>query len=262
MTLGNPALRRMAKKADGGAYSAAGATATYKGVYGKAALYALTTIICAVAVEFGLLAMFKAGNYEGVLNLSLIIMGVSFVPLFAVALIIAFVPSTVKVLGFFYAAFQGLSLGLVSLCVDQIYPGMAFGALLGTLIVFFVALFVNHVFKVKISSKLILGLMVAFVSLAFVQLIMCLLSLVGVFNLFVYKAYFWIEFAISALCIIWATLMIFFDLQNIDYIVGTCADKKYEWYAAFSLVSTLIYLYVEILELLLRLAVIFGKSRN
>ena len=165
-------------------------------------------------------------------------------------------PSTAKVLGCIYAVIQGGLLGLLATFVDMFYPGIAFAAFIGTAIVFLVALVVNSVFKVRISSRFVRGLMVALLSLVVVQLIMFVISLFGVFN---YTQYMWLQIAISSLCIIWATVMLFWDLSNIDYIVQTGADKRYEWNVAFSLVTTLIYLYVEILELLVRFAALFSR---
>ena len=101
--------------------------------------------------------------------------------------------------------------------------------------------------------------MIAFFSILAVQLVMFILSLTGIFN---YTAYLWIQLIASALCIIWATVMLTWDLQNIDYLVQSGADKKYEWNLAFSLVTTLVYLYLEILELLLRLVALFGNKKN
>lgn len=261
MTIGNPTLRRMMKRASGGAYASDGEVSTYKGVYLKATLYAFITLLCAVLVELLFDAMINSGNYEGALTMIMIILGVSCVPLLVLALVITFAPSTVKVLGFFYAAIQGVTLGLLSALADMLYPGIAFGALLGTLAVFFIALLVKSVFKVRLSNKFVQGLMIAFISLLLVQFIMWMLSLFGVFNLLDGMTYFWIQFAICVICVIWATCMLLFDLYNIDYIVSVGADKKYEWYVAFSLVTTLIYMYVQILELLLRLALIFGRKK-
>ena len=185
--------------------------------------------------------------------------GVVAVLLVIIALVIAVVPSTVKVLGAIYAVLQGGLLGLLSLFVDIFYPGIAFAAFLGTAIVFMVSIAVNRLFQVRISSRFMRGLMVAFFSIVLVQLVMWVLSLVGVFN---YTAILWIQLIASVLCIIWATIMLSWDLQNIDYLVQSGADKKYEWNVAFSLVTTLIYLYIEILELLIRIAALFGNKNK
>ena len=259
MRLGNPAIRRLTKQASNGEMNAIDRCATYKGVYLKAALFAFLTIAAALITEF-LMLWAIANGYVGEALIAVgIAFGVSFIPLIIIALVITFVPSTVKVLGGVYAIVQGMLLGFTGCFVDIFYPGLALAAFLSTVVVFLVSLFVNSVFKVRISSKFARGLMIAFFSLLLVQLVVGLLSLTGMFS---YTAYLWIQLAISALCIIWATLMLSWDLQNIDYVVQSRADKKYEWIVAFSLVTTLIYLYVEILELLLRIMMLFGRSRS
>ena len=258
MRLGNPAVRRYVKKAENGQLGALEKRATYAGVYLKAALYAGLTIVAAVVTELLMLHFIATGNGNAIATVG-IATAVCAVPLLVISLVIVFVPSTAKVLGCIYAVLQGGLLGLLATFVDMVYPGIALAAFLGTAIVFLVAIVVNSVFKVRISSRFVRGLMVALFSLVIVQLVMFMLSLFGVFS---YTQYLWVQIAISALCIIWATVMLFWDLSNIDYLVQTGADKKYEWNVAFSLVTTLIYLYVEILELLVRLAAIFSSNRN
>lgn len=257
MRLGNPAIRRYIRKAENGELEASDKKATYGGVYLKAALYAALTIIAAVVTELLVLHFIATGNTDALITVGIATVA-CLVPMLIISLIIVFVPSTVKVLGCIYAVIQGGLLGLLATFVDMFYPGIALAAFLGTAIVFLVAIVVNSVFKVRISSGFVRGLMVVIFSLLAVQLLMFMLSLFGVFS---YTQYMWIQIAVSALCIIWATVMLFWDLSNIDYIVQTGADKKHEWNVAFSLVTTLIYLYVEILELILRFAVLFSNRR-
>ena len=52
------------------------------------------------------------------------------------------------------------------------------------------------------------------------------------------------------------------DLQSAEAIVAGGVDKSYEWNVSFAIVTTLIYIYVEILELLVRLAAIFGRNKD
>ena len=54
--------------------------------------------------------------------------------------------------------------------------------------------------------------------------------------------------------------MIMVDLNNMHLLEENGADKKYEWYAAFSLVTTLMWLYLEILELLMKLALLSKRD--
>jgi len=258
MRIGNPALRRWVKKSSSGEMGVETNAATYGGIYLKAALYAIITVVAAVATEVGVLYAVGVGNYEALAYIGIAV-AVSFLPLLIIALIIAFVPSTVKVLGFVYAAAQGALLGLFATLIDIFYPGIAFAAFLATAAVFIISLIVNKLCRVRISSGFVRGLMVAFFSLLAIELVMGMLSLFGVFD---YAAYFWVQFAVCALSIIWATVMLFWDLQNIDYMVQAGADKKYEWNVSFALVTTLIYLYVEILELFIRLAALFSRNKN
>lgn len=257
MRMGNPAIRRLVNRVQSGQLDQNARRATYGGVYLKAALYAFLTIVAAVAADLLMLHFVVSGDVAALTTVG-IAAAVSFIPLLIISLVIAFVPSTVKVLGCVYAILQGVLLGFVAALVDIFFPGIALAAFLGTAIVFLVAIVVNSVFKVRISSKFVRGLMVVLFSLIALQLLMFLLSLFGAFS---YTQYMWIQIAISALCIIWATVMLFWDLSNIDYIVQSGADKKYEWNVAFSLVTTLIYLYIEILELLVRLAAIFSRNK-
>lgn len=257
MRMGNPAIRRYAKKAENGQLEISDKRATYGGVYLKAALYAALTIIAAVVTELLVLHFIATGNVDALITVGIATVA-CFIPMLIISLVIVFVPSTCKVLGCIYAVIQGGLLGLLATFVDMFYPGIALAAFLGTAIVFLVAIVVNSVFKVRISSTFVRGLMVALFSLLAVQLIMFIMSLFGLFS---YTQYMWVQIGISALCILWATVMLFWDLNNIDYIVQTGADKKYEWSVAFSLVTTLIYLYVEILELMLRLALLFSNRR-
>lgn len=260
MRMGNPSVRRLISKSNRGEMSIEIQPATYKGVYGKAALFAFITIVCAVATELGMLWAINSGKIAESLMVVGIATAVCMLPLIVMSFVIAFVPSTAKTLGIIYAVLQGGLLGCLGLFVDMFYPGIAFAAFLGTSIVFLISLAVNRLLEVRISSKFMRGIMIAFFSLMAVELVVWLLSFTGIFGDF--SALWWIQLAVSAVCIIWATIMLTWDMQNIDYLVKSGADKKYEWCVAFSLVTTLIYLYVEILELLLRFVMLFGRNKN
>ncbi len=260
MTLGNPAVRRIVKKTQNGELlSENERRATYLGVYLKTALFVAITVIAALLAEFLLYRAIANGQIEEALTVVGIAAGVSVIPMLIISLVIVFVPKTVKVLGFVYALLQGAFIGLLTSLVDLVYPGIALAAFLGTVMVMGISLLLHTVLKVRIGNSFVRCLMVIGVSLAALQLVMFLVSLTGFFS---YTAYIWIQLAVSAFCVIWATVMLFFDFRNIDAVVQTGADKKYEWNVAFSLTTTLIYMYIEILELLLRIAMLFGRNKN
>ena len=261
MRMGNLSLRRWVTKSQRGELEVDVESATYKGVYGKAALFAVLTIVSAIVAEMAVLYAFAndiASAFIGIVVASV----VCSVLLLIISLVIAFAPSTAKVLGIVYSILQGGLLGCLSLVVDIfVAPGISIAALLGTAIVFVVSIAVNRLFNVRISSRFVRGLMVAIFSIAIVQLVMWVLSLVGVFD-YTNTIYLWIQVIASTLCIIWATIMLSWDIQNVDYLVRSGADRKYEWNVAFALVTTLIYLYIEILELIMRIVMLFSKNKK
>lgn len=260
MRMGNPSLRRWVSKSQRGELETF-EPATYKGVYGKSAIFGLLTLIAAIATEFTVYYLMQNDLPSALIGVG-IGTAVCSIVLLVMSLVIMFVPSSVKVLGMIYSVLQGDLLGCLALFVDILaVPGISLAALLGTAIVFLISLAVNKLLEVKISSRFMRGLMVAFFSLLIVELVMWMLTAFGVIS-YESSTLWWIQLAISAICVIWATIMLTWDLQNIDYLVQSGADKKYEWNVAFSLVTTLVYLYLEILELLLRLVMLFGNKKN
>lgn len=260
MRIGNPSVRRWATKSGSVPLNPEVTPITYKGVYGKTAILALLTIIAAVATEFSLLYAIVNGEWEFILT-AVIAAAVAFVPMIIMSLVIAFVPTSAKYLAPVYSILQGALLGSIALFVDIAYPGIAFAAFLGTAIVFIVCVLVNRFLEVKISNRFVRGMMIAFFSLIIVELIMYVLGACGVFN-FSDTTIIVIQLIISFVCIAWATVMMTWDLQSIDACVQNGMDKKLEWNLAFSLVTTLVYMYIEILELLLRLVMLFNRNKN
>ena len=51
-----------------------------------------------------------------------------------------------------------------------------------------------------------------------------------------------------------ASIYVFITIQQTNEIVNQGIDKNYEWYAAFGIAITVIWLFLEILELLLKIA--------
>lgn len=260
MRMGNPSVRRWASKSGSVPLNPEVTPVTYKGVYGKTAILALLTIVAAVATEFLILNAIANANWEFIVTAS-IAASVSFIPMLIMALVIAFVPSSAKYLAPVYSVLQGALLGSVALFVDMVYPGIAFAAFLGTAIVFIVCVLVNRFLEVKINNRFMRGMLIAFFSLIVVELIMYVLSLFGVFS-FSDTTFIVIQIVISFVCIAWATIMMMWDLQSIDVCVQNGMDKKLEWNLAFSLVTTLVYLYIEILELLLRFLALFNRNKK
>lgn len=258
MRMDNYAMRRLENKTTSGQMGVKTTPATYGGIITKSLIFGAVTIV-ATLVSYFLMA-------NSILNLTEEMSGVLFfiavgtaIPLFIVSLIIAFAPSTVKVLGFVYALLEGGLLGTIVMIVDFVLPGVPLAAVLGTLIVFVIAVVLNKLLEVKVSSKLMKGVIISFVSITLLAAVMGILAALGVVG---FGTYWWLEIIVSAVCIVMATIMLLSDLQSADNIVAAGVDSSYEWNVSFAIVTTLVYLYIEILELLVRLAAVFGRNKN
>ena len=64
----------------------------------------------------------------------------------------------------------------------------------------------------------------------------------------------WLSIGISLVIVIIASLNLVLDFDFIEQGAASSAPKYMEWYAAFGLMVTLVWLYIEILHLLSKLA--------
>ncbi len=262
MRMGNPSMRRLVRRAEAGEAAIDSSPATYGGIALKSVYFCVLTIVAAVvsALLFRYAIVIES---EKLLMAILISMGVCAALMLVLSLVVAFAPSSVKVAGSLFAIFQGAFLGVIVFFLETMFPGVAFAAVLGTLIVFVVSVALNRVLSVRVSSRFVRVLLVAFASLILVELVLMIYALVSnQFSAIFATVYFWIQLAISAFCVIYASILLMWDLQSASYIVETGADKSFEWQVSFSLVTTLVYLYIEILELIVRFAMLFGKNNR
>lgn len=261
MTLnGNPTLRRVVRGSEEGKYlSEDNRVVSMKGMAWKSVLFCLVTIISAVVSAYLLLHFIDTGNANAITTL-VIILGISVIPLIIISFVIMFFPKTASFLGIIYCILEGLAMGVTSAIFDMfIFPGIALMAFLGTCVVFIVSLLVFNLLGRHISGKFVKFVLTAFISMVLLQGIGFLLSwAIPAFAAIMNNI--WVQLAVSGIMVLWASFMLLIDLNNMQQLADNQADKQYEWLAAFSLVTTLMWLYVEILELLARLALIFRRE--
>ena len=154
-----------------------------------------------------------------------------------------------KITGSLYCIAEGLLLGIVSYAVSIFLEGAVSIALLATILVFAVVtlLFVSNIVKVNNKfMKFLTIFAISFILFMIIYSIYC--AITGAWGGF------GMSLLISLLSIFLATLYLFFDLEKIRQIVEGGYDKSLEWNAAFGLSFTLIWLYVEILRLVIIIA--------
>jgi uncharacterized YccA/Bax inhibitor family protein len=172
------------------------------------------------------------------------------------ALIICFAPKTAPYLSPLYAAAEGLFLGAISAFFEQMfaesYPGIVFTAVAITLLTALVMLFCYMTRIIKVTNKFRSVLIIATASIAVFYLVTIVMSLFGVSSF--YYGTSWLSIGVSVVIVIVAALNLLLDFDFIEKGAQAGAPKYMEWYGAFGLMLTLIWLYLEILRLLAKFA--------
>lgn len=164
------------------------------------------------------------------------------------ALVTSFAPKISPITSIFYAVFEGLTVGSVSYFADMWYPGIVLPALMLTMAT---ALAVAMIYKSLggVSTKFRRIIMVATMALALVYLVTFVLSLFGVYIPYIHSGG-PIGIGVSLLVVFIAASNLLLDFDFINNSSRYGAPKYMEWYGAFATLVTLVWMYLEILELL------------
>lgn len=148
-----------------------------------------------------------------------------------------------------YAVMEGLFLGGISAVFNSSYPGIAIQAISLTFATLFVMLAVYQSGLIRATENFKLGVIAATGGIAVVYLVSFVLSFFGIQASFIYgNGLFSILFSVFVVVI--AALNFIIDFEFIQQGARQNAPKYMEWYGAFALMVTLVWLYIEILRLL------------
>ncbi len=172
---------------------------------------------------------------------------------FITAIITSFRPQSAAISSPIYAIFEGLFLGGISAMLEMQYNGIVMRAVALTLAVFAAMLFFYRSGVVKVTKKFMLGVFAATAGIALVYLVSFIAGLFGAQMGFLYgNSNLSIGFSLVVVAI--AALNLVLDFSFIERAAGQGAPKYMEWYGAFGLMVTLVWLYLEILRLLAKVA--------
>lgn len=153
-----------------------------------------------------------------------------------------------------YALLEGLALGGISAVFEARFPGVvlqAVGLTFGTLAALLLA---YRSGLIKATENFKLGVVAATGGIFVVYLVDMVLRFFGIGIPFIHESGM-VGIGFSIFVVIIAALNLVLDFDFIESGVAQRAPKYLEWYAAFALMVTLIWLYLEILRLL-------GKTRR
>ena len=171
---------------------------------------------------------------------------------FILAIITVFKPTTVPITAPMYAVMEGLALGGISAVFEAQFPGIviqAVGLTFGTL---FCLLLAYRSGLIKATENFKLGVVAATGGIFVVYLFSFILGFFGTTIPYIHESGL-IGIGFSLFVVVVAALNLVLDFDFIENGAAQGAPKYMEWYAAFALMVTLIWLYIEFLRLLAKL---------
>jgi len=243
MRTSNPALNRNSFQAEG---IGIGEQMTLSGTVNKTGIL----VVCAVATAAWTWNLFThAPSADTVLPLT----AIGLIGGFIVAMVTIFKKSWAPVTAPIYALLEGLVLGSLSAMLELRYPGIAMQAVGLTFGTLFAMLIAYRSGVIRATDNFKLGVVAATGGIALFYLVTMVLSF---FGLHLFGSVFGagpIGIGFSVFVVIIAALNLVLDFDFIEAGARSGAPKYMEWYGAFGLMVTLIWLYFEILRLLVKL---------
>lgn len=151
-----------------------------------------------------------------------------------------------------YAASEGLLLGGITAMFEKAYPGIAIQAIGATFAALFSLLFLYRIGAIKCTDKFRSVIFMSTLSIAGIYLINLIGSFFGM-HIPQISTSSNIGIGFSLVVVVIASLNLIIDFDFIERGAQNLLGKSYEWYGAFGLMVTLVWLYIEILNLLAKL---------
>jgi uncharacterized YccA/Bax inhibitor family protein len=167
-------------------------------------------------------------------------------------LVICFKHTWAPALAPVYALAEGLFLGGISATFEAQYPGIVIQAVGGTFGTLGALLLAYQTGLIKATENFKLGIVAATGGICFVYLISIIGSMFGFPVPFIHSAG-PVGIGFSLFVVVIAALNLVLDFDFIEQAAERGAPKYLEWYGAFALMVTLVWLYMEILRLLAKL---------
>lgn len=182
-----------------------------------------------------------------------------------VQIIMCFNPRKAKSLAIPYAISEGLTIGVLCGLLEIALPGegivIAGYSLVITLSIFIVGLILYSKGFIKVGRGFYtflicssIGICISTFSMGLLNLVTWLISGVSLYGLFFSSP---IAILVSLFMVIIASMYLISSIKNADNLIKYGASKDMEWYGAYAITLNVIYLFLEVLNLILRIV-----SRN
>ncbi|MEO8291786.1 MAG: Bax inhibitor-1/YccA family protein [Actinomycetota bacterium] len=216
---------------------------TVAGTVGK------TFVLLALAVVAGTVGWRQADAIAGASGFLVLAV---FLGLLGLSWVTATRPQISPVTGPIYAVVIGVFAGMISSFYELAYGGIVLQAVFATASVFAVCLSLYSSGIVKVTRRFVAVTVAATGGIMLMYLVSIVLSLFGVRVGFLYDPS-PLGIIVSVVICFVAALNLFLDFELVRQGVARGAPTYMEWYCAFGLMATLIWLYLEMLRLLSKL---------
>ncbi|MFF5175981.1 Bax inhibitor-1/YccA family protein [Micromonospora sp. NPDC000089] len=147
-----------------------------------------------------------------------------------------------------YAVVEGAFVGLVSKAYESLYSGIVLQAVVATFGVFFVMAMLYKARVIRATPRFVKGMIAVMAGLFAVMLINLVLALFGVNTGLRDGSPLAIGF--SLVCVVVASLSFVLSFAEVEDGVRMGLPQRYSWTAAFGIVVSLVWLYLELLRLI------------
>jgi uncharacterized YccA/Bax inhibitor family protein len=229
--------------------------ATLESLYNAPAASSLRTgrmtiddVVTRTGILFAVLVVTGAAAWT--LNLGTGVLMIGILGGFALAMVNTFSKTVRPILMIAYAALEGLALGTLSHFYNIAYPGIVSQAVLGTLAAFAGVLFAYRSGRVRVTprfTRIVIGAAIGYLVLGVISMIAAMshvgngMGLYGVHGL-------GLLLALAGVGL--ASIFLILDFDQIQKGVAAGLPEQESWRAAFGLMVTLVWLYMEVLRLL------------
>ena len=206
----------------------------------------------AVLIIGGVIGWFVVASIPAIAGGVLMVAGIG---AFVLAMVNIFKREPVPVLILLYALVEGVLLGGLSLMYNTLWDGIVVQAVIGTVAVFAVTLALFASGKVRVSKRATQIFFVVMISYVVFSLVNILLMVTGVNSdpwglegIKVFGIPLGVIFGI--LMVLMAAYSLVMDFTMIQTGIANKAPAKYEWTGVFSIMLTVVWLYLQILRIL------------
>jgi len=264
--MSNPVIRRLGRVTEVAGEKGA---ATYRGIAGKTIYFLMMTVVGIVAYyilhniwaagEAAISIPADSGTFTISMQEIVVVFGCIIVAIL-VPILTWFIRGGVAFFGTIYGLAQGYLVGFMGFVYGGAYQYLVWLALVITLVIVFVMLMLYTTRTVRVTEKFNMVIRTLFFTCLCSGVVMLFGMLIPVTAPMVrtMAANPVISIISSVIFIVIAALFLLSDFDVIEKTVEYQLPKKYEWNAAFGLAMTVIWLYLKILRLLMKIRR-FGK---